>query len=359
MPRRPKYPGYHADRLPSGNIRHRVRVEGDPKKWIRILAGPDDPLFRQQYFDARAGVATKQPDEPTEAPTRTFAWLVRQYQLYLKKQHELGKMAPATFKKANLYLNRMSNALGTRPVVLKEATLVQVMDTLADRPNAANRTMVRVAQMYDWAIKRGKVPEGTVNPAASIEKIEEDGTGAIPWSLEDIETYCKKHKAGSTARLMLSLHVGTGCRISDSVWLGHDQERWIQVPQEGWALQWETRKTGTPCSVPMSELLYEATRPFSRPGLPYITRSNGQPYASADALGQAFRKWCREAGLENRSSHGLRKMVAANAASNGADAFGIAALLGQTSLQTTEIYTRTFNRQLAAASTVAKLSVHV
>jgi len=144
----------------------------------------------------------------------------------------------------------------------------------------------------------------------------------VPWSPKDIKNYCKVHKEDSPARLMLILHIYTDCRIGDALWLGASHEK-------------------------------------KKEGLQYIVQQSGEPSASADALGKMFKKWCRQASLENRSTHGIRKMVAGLMASEGADSHAIAALLGHTSTKTTEVYTRNFNRQIAVASASAKLNVTI
>ena len=359
MSRKPKYPGYHADALPSGNVRHRVRVEGNPRKWITIFAAPGDPGFRDQYATARAGQSVSRPEDKNQPSAKSFAWLARQYQDYLTAQCGAGSISKTTLKKANLYLNRMSKAVGTRHMLLEKKIIIQARNALADRPSAANDTIIRLGQMYDWAIECGKLPDTTTNPASSIPRIKSRKRGAIPWTESDVNAYCRTHEPGTTARLMLTLLIFTGCRIGDAVWLGGDQEKLIEVPEPGHILEWQTQKTGMLCTVPMSPALFEATRPFAKKGKPYITKKNGEPYASADALGQTFSRWCKQADLVDRSSHGIRKMVAGLIASNGADSHAIAALLGHTSTKTTEVYTRTFNRQIAAASAIAKLSVNV
>ncbi|MEM9358380.1 MAG: tyrosine-type recombinase/integrase [Pseudomonadota bacterium] len=359
MARKPKYPGYQSGTMPSGNIRHRVRPEGNPKKWITIYAAPGEPGFAEQYFTARMGQKVERPKEAT-VPTHSVAWLVNRYETFLEAQNVNGAMEAGTLKKAKLYLGRVRQNLGTRPMLLEKKLLIQARNAMADRPAAADDTVTRVGQMYDWAIECGLLPENTINPATNISKIDKGNGGAVPWSPEDVKKFCDTHPPGSTPRLMLTLHVFTGCRIGDAVWLGADQEKPVEVPEPGWALVWHTQKVkGVQCTVPMSPSLYEATRPFAVPGRPYITKQNGEPYASADSLGQMFAKWCRRAGLENRSSHGVRKMVASLIAARGADPHAIAALLGHSSTKTTEVYTREFNRQIAAASAIAKLSVDV
>ena len=244
-------------------------------------------------------------------------------------------------------------------MLLEKKIIVQIRDALSDRPASANDTLIRLGQLYDWAIETGILPETTINPALSIKRVGVGYRGAIPWTPRDIELYCNAHPIGSKARLLLILHTFTGCRIGDAVWLGADQEKRIQVTKPGWVLEWETRKTGTTFIVPMLPQLYEATRPFATPGKPYMTKDNGEPYSSAASLGQMFGRWCREAGLEDRTSHGIRKMVAGMIATNGGDGHAISALLGHTNTQTTEVYTRAFDRQIAAASAIARLGINI
>jgi hypothetical protein len=48
--------GLLEEKLPSGEIRYRVRVSGRPNKRITLSVSPDHFDFKRQYYDARMGV---------------------------------------------------------------------------------------------------------------------------------------------------------------------------------------------------------------------------------------------------------------------------------------------------------------
>ena len=72
-----------------------------------------------------------------------------------------------------------------------------------------------------------------------------------------------------------------------------------------------SRPISTPPSSPPPQ--YDGAKPSRR-----ISRPSN---SSADALGQRLRKWCREAGLNDRSAHGVRKATGHLLASLGCSQF--------------------------------------
>ncbi len=53
------FPGLISEELPSGKIRYRVRVDGNPKRRITLTVAPDHFDFLRQYHNARAGETTE------------------------------------------------------------------------------------------------------------------------------------------------------------------------------------------------------------------------------------------------------------------------------------------------------------
>ena len=61
-------------------------------------------------------------------------------------------------------------------------------------------------------------------------------------------------------------------------------------------------------------------------------------------MSQRFSKWAREAGLENRTAHGIRKAVGQLLAEAGCNQYQIMAIHGHTESRTSEIYTKSASR---------------
>jgi integrase len=78
--------------------------------------------------------------------------------------------------------------------------------------------------------------------------------------------------------------------------------------------------------------------------LVFLVTAWGQPH-SAKAFGSWFEKRCCEAGLEDLSAHGLRKLGAQRCAEAGATEHQLMALFGWTNSQQAAIYTKKANRQ--------------
>jgi integrase len=77
--------------------------------------------------------------------------------------------------------------------------------------------------------------------------------------------------------------------------------------------------------------------------LVYLVTAFGKPH-SAKAFGNWFKKRCREAGLEDLSAHGLRKLGAQRCAEAGATEHQLMALFGWANPQQAAVYTRKANR---------------
>ncbi len=101
--------------------------------------------------------------------------------------------------------------------------------------------------------------------------------------------------------------------------------------------------------------LYRATRSIKIAGETYLLNSKGKPFATPDSLGQMFRRWCREAGLADRSSHGIRKAAGHLLAQEGCSQYQIMTVHRHTQAKTSEIYTKGVERWRMARDAMAAL----
>ncbi len=70
------YPGLFVERLPSGNLRYRVRAAGRPSVKITLNVGPGHHDFLRQYNDARAGRTTQRDSVAKLRFTGNLDWHV-------------------------------------------------------------------------------------------------------------------------------------------------------------------------------------------------------------------------------------------------------------------------------------------
>lgn len=343
-------PGLLRERMASGRYRYRVRVEGDKATRIPLAVGPEDRQFMEHYRAARAGVKLERAASPVEAATpRTISWLTLLFEEAMQARVKAGLLKANTAKQRAAFYARLRELYGQKSVDMPRKQVVKIRDDMMETPGAADNMVKAIRAMYAWALDQGHVSE---NPALEIGTINR-GKGAIPWTVDDMAKFKEKHPPGTTAHLALTLFMFTACRIDDVVKLGRDHE----VMRDGInSLHWQPGKRGSsPVTVPILPPLARAIAAQKVVGATYLLTEHGKPFASGAAFGNKFRKWVADAGLTDRSAHGIRKAAGELMARAGATQYEITAVHGHVSAKTSEIYTKGYDRLRAAASAMSKM----
>lgn len=346
-----KYPGLLCEKLPSGATRYRVRVAGNKAKRIPLSVAPDHPQFSEIYHAARAGVKLEPEASPEERAIRnSIGWLAAKYLSDMERQVKAGTASPLTLKKRRGIMGVLTGRYADMAMDIPTGRLVELRDEYSDTPARADSIIEGIRGMYRWATEREIC---SVNPAIGIARIDSGRGGATPWTADDLKKYRDHHKPGTTPHLALTLFMFTACRISDAVRLGRDDETMVEGIR---ALSWQPTKKGSAhVTIPLLPPLYRATRAETVTGKTYLLNYKGQPFSSPDSLGQMFRRWCREAGLENRSSHGIRKAAGHLLAQEGCSQYQIMTIHGHTQAKTSEVYTKGVERWRLAKDAMAAL----
>ncbi|HBU61572.1 MAG: integrase [Oceanicaulis sp.] len=345
-----EYPGLIKERMKSGNIRYRVRPEGDKARRINLHVTPDHKEFQERYEAGRAGIQLPPPDEAPRVIKYSLEWLIDLYLDDCERAVKAGLMAPLTLKKKRGALKPVKARFGAYDMMMPRSQIITLRDEKAETPAAADDLMKHLSTMYTWAIDKDFCTE---NPVAGIKKIHRSKGGAVAWSVNDLKKYRAFHPPGTTAHLALTILMFTAGRISDAAILGREHE-FMRDGIRG--LGWQPPKKGASfVQIPMLEPLYRATRAAKVQGKTYLLNAYGKPYSSADALSQRFSKWCRQAGLENRTAHGVRKGFGKLLAEDGATQYQIMAIHGHAEAQTSEIYTRDAERWRMAKEAITGL----
>ena len=337
-------PGLLKETLPSGRFRYRVRVEG--KKWIRIplAVGPDHREFLDHYRAARAGVHLGADATPADAAVaKTVDRLSHAFEAAMSARVAAGLMHKGTLHQRAQFYVRLRAEYGAKDMNMPRHIVVRIRDSMTATPGAADNMIKAIRALYAWGIDQGHVSD---NPASGIGKINR-GTGAAPWSVSDMKKFREKHPVGTVAHLALTLFMFTACRIDDVVKLGRGNE----VLRDGIvSLCWTPGKRGSaPVTVPIMPPLARALAAQKIVGATYLLTQHGKPFASGSAFGNKFRRWVAEAGLKDRSPHGVRKAAGELMALEGASQYHIMAVHGHTQAKTSEIYTKGVNRTKLAA----------
>lgn len=336
-----EYPGLLKEKLPSGAFRYRVRVEGQKARRIRLHVTPEHPNFREHYFAARAGVSLEPEISDEDATIRnSIGWIVLKYQTAMAEMVANKALDPSTLHYRTRFTNILREAFGEYHMNIPTGKLIEIRDSLAAAPSSADTFIKSIKAMYTWGMERGYCE---MNPANGIRRISGKAIGAIPWSIDDLKKYRETHEPGTTAHLALTLFMFTAGRIGDVYRFGRHNE----ISKNGmiW-LKWQPEKKGsTEVFIPMMPPLQKATRSIGVVGRYYLLNDFGQPFASKKSFGNRFSKWCKQAGLENRSSHGIRKAAGYLLAHEGASQYHIMAIHGHVEAKTSEVYTKGVERE--------------
>ncbi|OWU84054.1 hypothetical protein ATO6_15500 [Oceanicola sp. 22II-s10i] len=332
----------------------RVRVEGNPNRKIVLSIGLDHPHFSEHYYAARAGQKIN-PKAETAAVPRSLDWLKDKYLAHLERMVAAGQASPSTLRQRRSLLTRLcahktdvGDRYGEKTLEAPQSAFVRVRDAMAATPAEADNMMKAAKSMYAWADSSGYAD---ANPVVGISRIHKSRGGAKPWTGADLLKFRKAHPPGTMAHLALTLHMFTACRSSDAIWLGRDQEfikdgvRW---------LEFQPRKKGSAfVQIPMMPQLRASIAAAGRIGPSYVLSEHGRPYRNPESYRMRFRRWCDEAGLVDRSSHGIRKAMSELLAEAGCSEHQIMAVTSHTQPSTSAIYTRRADRARMAAQAMA------
>lgn len=349
---RRNYPGLTQERLPSGNWRLRVRVKGQPSRRIVLHVPFEHPEFHAAYAAARQGREYDPQTPAAPAPVRqSIGWLCGLHLEWLEREVAAGRYSPKTLASRRRSLKALTGRYADRTLAMPPHILRRLEDRMSDTPEAFAKLVRDVSATYAWGIERGYCE---ANPAErfKLSRRPKGPKGAVPCTADEIKRYLRHHPTGSAPHLAMLLLLFTACRVGDAAMLGRKHE----TQQDGrvW-LSWQPQKRGSaPVVMPMAAPLHAATRAATVIGETYLLTSAGKPF-SAGGLSSMVKRWFRQAGIQDRSAHSVRKAVAEMLAASGMSQYGAMAMLAHTEARTSERYTQRVERAGLAAQGVAVL----
>lgn len=353
------------DKSRHGQTRYYVRIAGRPK--VRLpFDSVDDPNFLLAYVAALKGEAwtgqgIARQSQPVTALKKPLPGSLRalcmQYFVFLDND---PRLEPTTKANCRKFLEEVCReppspgsplVLGNMPVSRFDATHVQaIIDRRVKTPEAANVRRKAISALFKWAIPRGHA-KGP-NPAMLAEGIRTHSEGHRTWGQPEIERFVTRHPLGTKAYLALALLLCLGQRRADVVRLGrqHLKDRALCFVQ-----QKNEKRQHKQMRLPILPMLAEALETVPKSQMTFLQTEYGKPFTAA-GFGNWFRDRCDEAGLQSYSAHGLRKGLQALGADAGLTDRELMAIAGHELATETTRYTRKRDRDLLAASGIAKLA---
>lgn len=319
-----------------GHVRHYYRRRGFAR--VRLPGVPGSAEFMAAYAEADAR-APRIDHAATRIAPRSINALVMEYY----RSSDFLDLQPQTKANYRNILDRFRAKFGDRGAVTIEPThLNAIFHKMADRPGALRNLRRRLMKVFAVAVDLGWRKD---NPVRETKSRKSRSQGFIPWTDDDIAAYEARWPSGSRERLALALLIYTGVRRSDVVKLGHQHvsDGRIRVVQT---------KTGKAVRIPIHPRMQ--TEIDHHRGLTFLVTQYGAPFTPA-----GFTSWfvgrAEKAGLSGLTPHGLRKAAGRRLAEAGATAKEIAAILGHSTLDEVETYTRDADQAQLADAAMSKL----
>ncbi|MBB5044037.1 tyrosine-type recombinase/integrase [Shinella fusca] len=345
---------------PRGNERYYVRMKGRPKIRIRETFRNAEGEITDEFMAAyKAAIASLKQEGPqvsrrTPAPEGTFEWLFDQFY----RSPTFAGFDKATQKDKASVLDRFCETAGRLPYrKFRHEDMVKSQQKRAATPGAADKLVKVLRALFNWAMDQTP-PLATYNPAARVKPIHKSQGGFHTWLPEEIDKFRAFWPIGSMPRLALEIMVAIGARRSDAALIGpanevrHDGKRWLRfTPYKGrnnYPVTIETR---------MTPELIEALANIEGGSKTFITWGQGRSY-TIESFGNAFGRWCEEAGLPHCSCHGLRKAASVAYAESGATAPELMAVFGWTNLKTAQGYIEKAQKRIMARNAADRLERH-
>jgi len=345
-PRRYKHVVEDRDRY--GNLRTYLRLPGRPKVRLRVLYDPENPdAFEAEYRRAlEAKPSPKKHAVGTVLPGSIDALCVAYF-----GTGDFTRLDKRTQRVRRQILDRFRDKNGLKPASgLRPETLVTLADRYANRPESYNGLLKALRAVFRAAVMRGLARE---NPCLAVPYLRSNNPGGHhSWTLEEVEQFEAHWPIGTRQRLALALLLYTGQRRSDIVLLGR------QMLSDGVLSFTQTKnrqRNPMKLTLPIVDELQRIIAVTQCGDLTFLVSERGTPY-TGDSFGNAFRKWCREAGLKHCSPHGLRKATAARLADLGCTPHEIMAVGGWRTMNEVRRYTEASDRKRGASVALSRLS---
>jgi integrase len=321
-----------------------VRSSYPPRKKIRVRAEYGTPEFEEEYLAALNG---EKPKPKAKTRTGSLKWL---YARYREADAWLALAASTRKARENIFAHVMETG-GEEPyTAIKRADIEEGKSRRRETPSAARDFLDAMRGMFRWAVEAGLV---TVDPTTGVRNPKrKKSEGFKAWTMDDVTKYEARWAQGTRQRVWLHVLLYTGCRRGDAVVLGRQHVR------DG-VITFVTEKGRDKNRIEVSRHIEPELAATLAQGpcgdLAFICGERGTPLTK-ESFGNEFKAACVEAGIFDKSAHGLRKLSATLWAEHGATEHELMAMFGWLTPAMAALYTRKVDRRRLAMSAAERLA---
>lgn len=215
----------------------------------------------------------------------------------------------------------------------------------SDTPHAARHVFSLLRKLTAAALDEEWI---AVDPTYRLKHRPEFG-GWRAWTEGERAAFERRWPLGSTPRLAYALALYTGQRRADVAGMC-----WTDI--EGETIHVVQAKTGRELWLPILPALRQVLALTPRTGETILVTQYGRPF-SVKALGMRMQDWTKAAGLPaGATMHGLRKTLGKLLAEGGATTRQLMDVLGHSSMQHAELYSRAAEQRRMAQEAMRAVS---
>ena len=336
----------------NGHVRWRYR-KGDKQR--ALPHAPGHPEFEAAYLAAVEGRIYK-PRRVLKFPGAVPRSLRAAWRIVTTRTQEWQGLRESSKDQQRAVADRFLDRVvpGSDPPVeygdvlfehLKRRHVKAILADMADRPHAARHVLSLIRKLVTVALDEEWIE---VDPTQRITHRPEFG-GWRAWTLEERSKFEKRWPVGTTPRLAYALALYLGNRKADVA-----TAKWAAI-SGGWAGVTQ-QKTGRYLDIPILPPLAEVLAATARTSEYILVNAYGRPF-SVKALGMRMQDWTAAAGIgPGATMHGLRKTLGKMLAEGEATTRQLMDILGHTSIQHAELYTREAEQRRLARDGMRKLN---
>ena len=321
-----------------------------PAAWKMPAVPLRSSTFLQGYAEALTLWNTMQQDPTCTGHTQVAPGSLAEAAAAYKASHGFSLLVPKTRERYRCMLEHMIDLYGSAQVSGLQMPHVN-KDLSAFEGHPRNNRMKMWRSFAKFLVAQYNIADPTIGIVkAEVAKTD----GHVPWSMDDIAAFRSAYGLSEMPRLAMELLYWTGARCGDAVKLGRGH-----VTKDGW-LSFKQSKTGGQVDIPFDRalpafaqvdaddlrLLHACLDAQTDKHMTYLCTARGAS-RSEKAVSNWFAGKARDAGLQNRTAHGLRKSRAIRWAQAGSSSLQIGAWTGHTSLGEIERYCRKYSRRAA------------
>lgn len=343
MPRK-KPPFVQEERTRHGKVAYYFRRGDGPRTRLPHLGTTE---FTAAYYKALAKVPVDETPKHGRPASGSVKWLITQYQQSAKY---LSLSLATRKQRDNIFKGVIATGGNDAFADVDRKAIIAGVERRHQTPAQARNFLDAMRGLFRWAKDADHV---TSDPTEGIKNPKRKKTeGFKAWTEDEVAKYEARWKAGTPQRVWMHVLLYTGVRRGDAVMLGKQHVR-------NGVLTFVTEKGREKERIEVTRRIEPelaatlAIGPCS--DLAFICGKRGKPLTK-ESFGNDFKSACVEAGITDKSAHGLRKLAATLWAERGATEHELMALFGWLTPAMAALYTKAARRKMLALNAHDRLA---